>query len=224
MSSSLSTIEAAVLECIVYADHFDFPLTLAEVSRWLPSAASRDEVEAALSDVRLASLLSTVPPYVTLRSRETTVQIRERRRVNSGALRTTAEHYGARIGRLPFVRMVAITDSLALDNAEDRDDLDYLIVTAPGRVWVTRAMIMVIGRFASARGVTLCPNFLLAETALALSERDYYTARELLQMQPIYGHEVYNRMLAANAWWRDYLPNASLPVYNKATKSAFLTK
>ena len=68
---------------------------------------------------------------------------------------------------------------------------------------------MLVVRFAAVRGVTLCPNYLLSESALALPEHDLYTARELLQMVPVAGRDVWARMLAANAWWRDYLPNAA---------------
>jgi hypothetical protein len=116
--------------------------------------------------------------------------------------------YGGMIARLPFVRMVAITGSLAVDNADKGDDIDYLIVTAPGRVWLARALTMAVVRLAALRGVTVCPNYLLSEEALALPEQDRYTARELLQMRPLSGDRVYRRLLAANAWWRDYLPNA----------------
>src|SRR5690606_6133029 len=119
-----------------------------------------------------------------------------------------ARRYGGLIARLPFVRMVAVTGSLAVDNADEDDDLDFLIVTAPGRVWLTRAMVMAVGRLASLRGITLCPNDLSAETALELPDRDFYTARELLQMRLIAGTATYIRMLETNAWWRDFLPNA----------------
>jgi hypothetical protein len=115
--------------------------------------------------------------------------------------------YGRLIARLPFVRMVTVTGSLAVDNAEDGDDIDYLIATASGRVWLARALTMGVVRLASLRGLTLCPNYLLAETALELPERDAYTARELLQMRPVAGYAVYSRMLAANAWCAELLPN-----------------
>jgi hypothetical protein len=36
-------------------------------------------------------------------------------------------------------------------------------------------------------------------------------AHEVAQMVPVYGHELYWRMRAANAWVSDYLPNAVSP-------------
>jgi hypothetical protein len=206
---ALSTLETAVLRSVVYADLFDFPLTPAEARRWLPASATQAEVDAALSQGALPSrLLVSLPPYVLLRGRDELVATRERRRHSSLLLNRRARFYGALIARLPFVRMVAITGSLAVDNADEGADFDYLMVVAPGRVWLTRAMTMLIVRAAALRGVTVCPNYLLAESALALPERDFYTARELLQMRPVAGLDVYRKMLAVNGWWRDYLPNA----------------
>jgi hypothetical protein len=206
-TSALTPLEAAVLEVIVYADLFDSALTPEEIRRWLAVPASPKDVEDTLAGPNLASLIANVPPYVTLAGRESAAAVRERRCISSETLRSRAERYGDFMARLPFVRMVAITGALAVDNADDGDDLDYLIVTTPGRVWLTRAMIMAIGRVAARRGATLCPNYLLAETALALPANDYYTARELLQMQLVSGQAVYERMLAANAWWHIHLPN-----------------
>jgi hypothetical protein len=125
----------------------------------------------------------------------------------------TARSYGGVIARLPFVRMIAVTGSLAVDNAEAGDDVDYLIVTAPGRLWLTRTLVMAVVRFAALRGVTLCPNYLISESALALPQRDVYTARELAQMAPVTGFDTYDRMLAANEWYTAFLPNVAPPAH-----------
>jgi hypothetical protein len=205
----LTTLEQAIIECVVYSDVFDFAVTPAEIHSALPIKSTLAEVESALASEQLeGELLTRIHPYVMLCGREDLVLIRERRAQSSLRLRRRAERYGRLIARLPFVRMVALTGSLAVESAEAGDDIDYLIVTAPGRVWLTRALTMVVVRVAALRGVTLCPNYLLSESALTLPDRDYYTARELLQMAPLAGGDVYAKMLAANAWWRDYLPNA----------------
>jgi hypothetical protein len=209
-SAQLSRLDTAVLETVVYSDLFDFPLTREEVWRWLPRATTHQEVENALSRL-IPAALSEAYPYVTLPGREHIGQLREQRYQTSATLWVKAERYGRLIARLPLVRMVAVTGSLAVQNADSGDDIDYLIVTANGRVWLARAMTMLVVRFAALRGVTLCPNFVLSESALALPDHDLYTARELLQMTPIGKSSVYAQMLSENVWWRAFLPNLTPP-------------
>jgi hypothetical protein len=60
--------------------------------------------------------------------------------------------------------------------------------------------------------VGLCPNYVLAETALAQARRDLYVAHDLAQMVPLMGKAVYAAMRAANAWMMAYLPNAGAPL------------
>jgi len=97
-------------------------------------------------------------------------------------------------------------------------------VTATGRVWLARALTIAVVRLAALRGVTLCPNYLLAESALKLPERDAYTARELLQMRVVRGEVVYARMLELNAWWFDLLPNWRPAVAGAEARRGVLTR
>jgi hypothetical protein len=204
---TLSRLQRAVYEAVAYADVFDFPVTVEEICRALPLEATSAEVEAALADGAFAGLVARCEGYITLSGRKNLVTLRRMRAEASAALMRRSRRWGGLIAQLPFVRMVAVTGSLAVENADAADDVDYLIVTAPGRLWLARAMTMAVVRLARLRGLTLCPNYLLAETALTLRERDVYTARELLQMFPIGGFGVHERMLAANAWSREVLPN-----------------
>jgi hypothetical protein len=57
----------------------------------------------------------------------------------------------------------------------------------------------------------ICPNWILSEEAIQLERRDLFSARELTQMVPVVGLELYRRMIEANAWIRDLLPNAVGP-------------
>jgi hypothetical protein len=207
--SPLSAHEAAILESVIYSDLFDFPVTLEEIRRWLPRAVSSEEVAALVESGNLVPrLLSFLSPYVVLQGREGLIEVRRRRQQSSAALMRKATYYGGLIAGVPCVRMVAITGSLAVANAEADADIDFLVVTAPGRVWLTRALVMSVVRLAGLRGTTVCPNYILSEAAIELPERDVYTARELLQMVPLAGLPVYEKMLAANSWWREILPNA----------------
>jgi hypothetical protein len=115
------------------------------------------------------------------------------------------------IARLPFVRMVAVTGSLAMDNVNDNADLDYLIVTEPGRLWLCRALVLALDRFARLRGVRLCPNYLVSQRSLSFTPQNIYIAHELAQMVPLAGMDVYGEIRECNRWMEQFLPNAGGP-------------
>jgi hypothetical protein len=204
-------LEPAILQAVAYADVFDFPLRPEEIHRYLAGvAASCKSVREALRPgAALAGQLGRQDEFITLLGREALVDTRRRRAEVAARMWTRALDYGQQISRLPFVRMVAVTGALAMDNVEPGADIDYLIVTASGRLWLCRALVILIVRLAARRGDTVCPNFFLSERALLLKHRDFYTAHELAQMVPLAGLETYDRMRLANLWTHDFLPNAA---------------
>jgi hypothetical protein len=119
-----------------------------------------------------------------------------------------ALRYGRILGRLPFIRMVALTGSLAVLNVSGDEDFDYMLIALPGRLWTARAFALVFNRFVKLFGHTICPNLILSENALEWSRHDLYSAREFCQMIPITGLDTYQKLMHANAWVREYLPNA----------------
>jgi hypothetical protein len=218
-----SAPDDAILRTLLYADIFDYPLTAAEIHHFLiapdGAAATPDAVLAALEgSPRLAGLTARVNGYVTMRDRQAIGVLRDERRRHAARLWPHARRWAAVIGALPFVRMVAVTGALAMDNSPPGDDVDFLIVTAPGRVWLTRALAVGVVRAARLFGVELCPNYVLAETALVQRQCDLYAAHDLAQMVPLVGHEVYTAMRRANAWALDFLPHAAAPLRLEADR------
>ena len=199
----------AVFQTLAYADVFDYPLTAPEVHRYLPSQrTSLEEVELALA---AKTVFSKHGEYFTLRGREEIAKTRIQRSAIAARLWPKAARYGRVIAMLPFVRMVAVTGSLAMSNPDEGHDVDYMIITAPNRLWTCRAFSLLITRVAKLEGVSLCPNYLVTTNALALQEHSLYVAHEVAQMIPISGMETYTQLCQQNDWIQEYLPNAALP-------------
>jgi hypothetical protein len=207
-----AAIERAIVQAVAYADVFDYPLTVEEIHRYLIGVgASRGAVRNVLGAAGLVSeVVSRTGRYFTLVGRESAVETRRHRAAVAAEYWRRAVRYGRLIGSLPFVRMVAVTGALAMDNIAD-GDIDYLVITEPGRLWLCRALVVGLVRTAAFRGTELCPNYFLSEQALVLSERNLFTAHEVAQMVPLSGTETYQRLRALNRWTDTFLPNASGP-------------
>ncbi len=200
------SIEQAVLETLAYSDIFDYPLTAEELQRYLGLPITLSELNVALDHHHDG--IDTQDGYYFLAGRKSVVILRQRRTALSNSLFTRALRYGRLLGRLPFIRMVALTGSLALLNCDETADLDYMLVATPGRVWTARGFALLVGRLTAASGYTLCPNLIVSEQVLEWRQRDLYSAREICQMVPITGADVYARLRRVNAWTATFLPNA----------------
>lgn len=204
-------LESAILKTLLYSDLFDYPLTPEEVAHYLigiPSTA--DEVRACLASTRgLAERVVEVNGYLALRGREALIARRCDRALTSDQLWRHAQRFVRALRLLPFVRMIAITGALAMHNSAAGDDIDVLIVTAPDRVWLTRACAVALVYVGKLFGDTLCPNYVISERALTLDKHTLFVAHEFIQMVPLYGLEVYYRMREANPWICHLLPNAA---------------
>ena len=208
---TLPAVERAGIEAVAYADVFGYPLTALELHRYLPGVqATPEAIRVALHRGRLAGrCLSYKRGYFTLSGRAELINLRRHRAAVAAPLWCQAERYGSAIASFPFVRLVAVSGALAVDNVEAEADIDYFIVTEPGRLWVCRAFVIGLVRLAARRGVRICPNYFLSERALTLPEHNLFAAHELAQMVPVDELATYYRMRQLNGWATRFLPNAA---------------
>jgi hypothetical protein len=214
-----SPLAEAIFRTLLYADVFSFPMTEAEIQHFLIGFASTPaDIRATLErSAWLSERVVCIDGYWLVHGGASNADLRQQRNVASEALWPVARRCGLILAHLPFVRMVALTGALAVRNASTAlDDIDYLLVTTPGRVWIARALAVLVVRIARLWHIGLCPNYVLSETALLQDRRDLFTAHELAQMVPLAGFSIYEAMRDANAWAAPMLPNAAGPFYAEA--------
>jgi hypothetical protein len=209
-TSSREVLRRAILVTLIYADLFDHALTRDEVHRYLIGhAESAAAVTATLDhDAELRFRIAQTEDRFHLNHRPHLATTRRRRAAASAELWPVAKRYGARIAGLPFVRLVGVTGALAMDNARPDDDIDLFILCQPGRLWLCRLLVLAVVKLAARQGYVLCPNFFLSTDHPRLSERNLFTAHEVVQMVPLERNPWYGAFIEANGWVADFLPNA----------------
>jgi hypothetical protein len=204
-------LEEGILRGLAYADVFGFALDRDQLERYCPTPLPyRDGFDQAVGHMLELGCIQAIGPYFCLPGRHETIPTRLRREASSRAAWYSARRWGRVLWMLPFVRMVAVTGSLAAQSMEPGQDIDYLVVVEPGRLWLTRCLCLIVWCLARICGVRICPNYLLTTAALTLDQHDLYTARELVQMLPLYGRDVAQALQVSNRWSNAYLPNARL--------------
>lgn len=201
-------LQQAILQTLVYADLFDYPLTPHEVVRYLGVSAEPATIVAQLNRSAASGMVVCHNGYVALPGRAELFDLRARRELAAARQWPAARRYARWLALVPFVRMVAVTGTLAVNNVEAADDIDLFIVTRPGRLWLCRALVVLLVRLAALAGDDLCPNYFLSEQHLAFDDHTLFTAREVTQMVPLYGADAYWRIRQLNTWVETYLPQA----------------
>ncbi|MEA2113657.1 MAG: hypothetical protein U9P63_03330, partial [Patescibacteria group bacterium] len=122
---------------------------------------------------------------------------------------------------IPFIRLVMVSGSLAMNNTKDRSDIDLLIVSKFGRIWTCRGLttlfIHLIGqrRHSNLTKNRLCLNHYLTDQSLKIPCKSLYNSQTYAHLTPIWQNEfsLYKRFQRANLWLRSYL--SSYPLAQK---------
>jgi hypothetical protein len=110
------------------------------------------------------------------------------------------------IARLPFVRMVALSGSVAHLNADDSADLDLFVITSRRRVWTVTVIALAAARLCGWRK-RLCLNYVVSERAMWVAPADLFSANQIVHLQPLIGQAMYLRFLEANRFVERFYPN-----------------
>lgn len=200
--------ERAFLHSVLYASVFDYPLTSEQLHQSLLHVRATPSSLAAwyaTSDV-LQAAVEHCDGYYFPRGRRDLLDVRQEREGNSRTVLHELQRPLALVVRMPFVRMVALSGSLAHLNAERGADLDLFVITARGRVWAVTTTIIAIARALGWRD-RLCLNYVISEDRLAVRPRDLFAANQIIHLRPVSGFALYQQFIEANPFVARYYPN-----------------
>jgi len=217
----MSTLEKSILATISFFDIFDYPLTLVEIWQWLyvyPEPRTKNDEQIKISDIQdvldkndsLKGKVEMKNGFYFLQGRADLVEKRMER-YNIAERKYQKSLKIIKILRLiPYVRMIAVCNTLAYSNARDESDIDLFIICEKGHLWKTRFLVSGFLKFFNLRPTEsetrdkICASFFLSEDSLDIInlaiDDDIYLKYWITQIYPVYDDGAYAKFLAANNW------------------------
>lgn len=213
-------LQARLLITLAYSAVFQFPLNLQEIAGRLVFAQASDttaKVLKALERLKERGIVAESTGSWTLATqRAAFVKRRERDTISQQKWQEVAAAV-ALLQQAPGLVGVAVTGSVAVNNALENSDIDFMLVTAPGWLWLTRLWVIWqswrIGKrrsFAHEEANSWCFNLWLSsdDMALPLGKRSLYGAYEVCQAEWVWQNGLIKEsFLKSNSWVRQFVPH-----------------
>ena len=210
--STLSDLQllSQLLEPIFYYDVFLHPLRLEEIHQYANYKQEQciEDTADSLKQAIAAGYLFVDEGYYQLAANPTSIQ----RRIDNNR---RAHKYIKRAQRIskfmlyfPFVRAVFVSGSLSKNVMPQDGDIDYFIVTKPGRLWIARTLLILFKKIILFNSYKyFCVNYFVDEKMLEIEEKNRFTATEIATILPMQGQAIYQQFIDANTWIHRFYPN-----------------
>ncbi|MDP2683564.1 MAG: hypothetical protein Q8P20_00765 [bacterium] len=214
----------AILSTLAYFDIFDYPMTEFEIWKFLFFEQKTSE-KIEYMDVRNLLLRNDLKDkvdfkdgYYFLRGRDDIINTRRRRYALAERKYMKAMRVIKVLRFFPFIKMIAVCNTLAFNNSRREADIDLFIITRRKRVWQSRFWVTGFLKIFKMRPRqdksqdTICSTFFVDEDHLNLeklliNENDIYLKYWIRQVVPIYNEGIYDRFWQENSWIDNNLPN-----------------
>jgi len=227
------------LATIVYYDILDYPLTGFEISKYLTNPLhiisltesmqnvqleplgniSLMDILKSLEDAPLEKIIDEKNGFYFLKGRGCLVEQRIERQKIAASRWKKVYKVVKTIQAVPFIKMVGVCNSLAINNSKQDADIDFFIIIKKNRIWLTRLLITLLvwlkreWRHKEKIANKICLSFYITDDVLnlesiAIKPYDIYLANWIAQLRPIYyENQIYRDFIVKNLWVRNYLAN-----------------
>ncbi len=216
-----NNFEAGVLQTIRYFNFFEYPPNFEEIYTFLEKKSSKKHLASILENMAKKKVIKrsengnlyTLPQYSIYFKNRLVRQLISKKKLQKVQLFLKILSY------FPQIQLIGLSGTVAMMNAEGKDDIDIFIISARKRLWTARMMSLIIAQMFGLRRKAgnihtkdkVCLNLFFDESNLKVPKfkQTEYVAHEILQMKPLINKSgVYEKFLAANRWVLRIFPNA----------------
>ncbi len=249
-------MEKEIPDTLKYFSLFSYAPTLDEIYVFLKERASKGKLEAILQQMVKKKAVTVYSEPVSTKLHRVRYTLGEysinqaqssnlKSRISKEKMRKI-QKYVQILAKFPQIKLIGLSGTVAMLNAEENDDVDLFIITAKNRLFTGRFIAIVFAQllglkrsrdsatkffhsekiyFASSRSHKhkdkVCLNLFFDESSLTVPEfkKTEYVAHEILQMKPLIAKgDAYKRFLEANRWVFRIFPNARFKIKDQRSK------
>ena len=217
-----TTLEQSLFRTLAYFAYFQFPLTTLELWKWCDAPnVTLFEVEVVLMSSSWLRSRGCVSDQGFFALGDAAEWRLERLCRVTDALRKSrrASRFVKFASRLPWVKMVAVCNSLAFSFTNHESDIDLFIVTDRGKIWSTRfilagALALMHARPGERVKDPVCLSFFVTDDRLDFSSvkigsKDPYLMFWIATLSPLLDRgDMLAKLRVANGWMRPDVPRA----------------
>ncbi len=210
INEELNPCSKAILKTLLYFDIFQYPLPATDIYKYLPSSVSPESIALQLNNLVMQGYIKQYMPFYCLAECDAKKYSEHRMQgtKNAEKLLKTAIRFSKFISYFPFVRGICLSGSLSKGYADEKSDIDYFIITTPGRLWLCRTMLIAFKKFFLFNSHKyFCVNYFVDTNNLEIPDKNIFVATELSSLIPTYSAEHYSRLMQVNDWLNNHHPN-----------------
>jgi hypothetical protein len=198
----------SVLNTLAYADVFRWPVSAEDVAEnGCYPFVSVDESRAILNMLEASGAIYRVDDLYSMSNDPHQWLMRADRVARSRRMMPAAQRVGRLLSLFPFTRSICISGSLSKGSMDVTGDVDWFIITAPGRLWLCRSMLIAFKKiFLLNSKKYFCVNHIIDARNLTVKEHDLFTATEITTLIPVVDNGDLASFVRANPWVLDHFP------------------
>lgn len=203
-------LQEHILKTLLYFDIFNYPLRSDEIFKFVGiHGVTERNVVNNLHELVTEGVLHCFNDFYSLQKNDQLVSRRIKGNKLAHQSLKIAQKQARLIASFPFVRAVMASGSLSKEYMDENSDLDFFIVTKPGRLWIARTLLVMYKRlFLANSHKYFCVNYFVDQAHLSIDEKNLFTATELATVIPLYNWEAYLQLHQQNGnWLKSFFPN-----------------
>lgn len=162
-----------IKKILAFFDLFEYPLTAYEIWEYLDKRPPLEEIVKTLEN---QDKISQKNGFYFLAGREEIITTRQKRHNYTLAKIKIARRFSRLFRIWPFIKMIAVSNIIGQHNLRAESDIDFFIITAPGRIWLTRLFCAGLAKILNRRPTAknkqdkICLSFYISTNHLNLND------------------------------------------------------